>query len=217
MANPQSDTIISEKTDFLNPLVSHDGVAKDVSLAPGFNYKRDNKANRQGDVYIPKGYDACQTPGYAIAPLLPYLHLDWTIWEPADGDGNLTIALFRAGFKVLGTDILSGQNFFDFQPVIWDCLITNPPYSIKYQWLERCYDLSKPFALLVPVEMIGAQRAQNLFRQYGIELMLLNRRVNFKMPRKGWNTKGAQFPVLWLCWQMLHREINYGEIERIEL
>lgn len=31
------------------------------------------KTNRGGDKYVPQGHDACQTPAYALPPLMPYL------------------------------------------------------------------------------------------------------------------------------------------------
>lgn len=175
-----------------------------------------SKINQGGDLYSPKGYDACQTPAYAIDPLLPYLDKDWIIWEPAAGENNLVEALYDSNYstnQVVVSDILTGQNFFEFSPELWDCLVTNPPYSIKYQWLERCYQLDKPFALLVPVEILGAKTAQNLLKQYGFEMMLLNKRVDFKMPNKGWDSS-AQFPVLWLCWQILPDKVMFGEINK---
>jgi hypothetical protein len=181
-----------------------------------FDYKRDNKSNQLGNLYEPKGYDACQTPAYAIDPLLPYLAKDFTIWEPAAGENNLVEALYDSGFKtdqVLVSDILTDQNFFEYVPNNWDCLVTNPPYSIKYKWLERCYDLGKPFALLVPVETLGAKTAQYLLRKFGFEMMLLDKRVDFKMPNKGWNSS-AQFPVFWLCWQLLPQQIMFGELNK---
>jgi hypothetical protein len=180
-----------------------------------FNYKRDNKSNRAGDAYVPQGYDACQTPGYAIDPLLPFILPAWKVWEPACGDGILVEALYDAGCSekaVIGTDILTGQNFLEFEPVGWDCIITNPPYSIKYDWLMRCYELGKPFALLLPVETLGARSAQELMKQYGFEILLLDSRVDFQMPRKGWEGS-AQFPVLWMCWHMLPAPVMFGSIE----
>ena len=182
--------------------------------AAPINYKRDNKSNRAGDQYVPQGYDACQTPAYAIDPLLPYLERDWTIWEPAAGEGLLVEALFDSGFdSVAQSDILTGQNFFEHDPSDWDCLVTNPPYSIKYEWLKRCYELGRPFALLVPVETIGAKTAQELMQKYGYEIMLLDQRVDFKMPNAGWDGAGSQFPVLWLCWQLLPKSVVFGSIE----
>jgi hypothetical protein len=174
------------------------------------------KLNQAGSIYEPKGYDACQTPAYAIDPLLPYLDADWVIWEPAAGENNLVEAFYDSSYstdQVVISDILTGQNFFEFKPEYWDCLITNPPYSIKYQWLERCYQLGKPFALLVPVEILGAKTAQILLKKYGFEMMLLNKRVDFKMPNKGWDSS-AQFPVLWLCWQILPDKVMFGEINK---
>lgn len=182
-----------------------------------YNYKRDERVSRPTDIYQPKGYDACQTPAYAIDPMLPFLHPDFVIWEPAAGEHYLVEALYDSGFKteqVIISDILTDQNFFEYTPDChWDCLITNPPYSIKYQWLERCYQLGRPFALLVPVEVLGTKTAQQLLREYGFEMMLLDKRVDFKMPNKGWDSS-AQFPVFWLCWQMLPQQVMFGELHK---
>jgi hypothetical protein len=179
------------------------------------------KLNRAGDAKESKGFDRCNTPPYALDPLLPYIRREWVVWESAAGTGNLYEALAPHVCGIIGTElrtedigdeIQGGRNFFDWQPRAWDVLITNPPYSIKFDWLERCYALGKPFALLVPVETIGAQAAQRQMERYGCELLLLNRRVNFEMPSKGWEGGSAQFPVLWLCWQMLPAPIVYGRL-----
>jgi hypothetical protein len=61
--------------------------------------------------------------------------------------------------------------------------------------------------------MIGAQSAQKFMKKYGAEILLLDKRVNFKMPNKGWGGT-AQFPVLWLCHKLLPEPIMYGHIER---
>jgi hypothetical protein len=145
--------------------------------------------------------DRCQTPAYALDPLLPYLPPpdDQTIiWEPAAGEAYLAWALYDHGYAVAQSDVLTGQNFFHYEPPLdWSVIVTNPPYSIKYDWLARCYALGKPFALLMPVEMIAASTAQRLFKQYGIEILMPDKRINFKMPNAGWNGNGAQFPTCW--------------------
>lgn len=157
--------------------------------------------------------DRCQTPPYALAPLIPYLKKDWLIWESACGDGLLVYELKRQGFQVGGTDILSGHNFFNVRLKDFGCIVTNPPYSIKFQWLAQCYWLGQPFALLLPVETLGAQKAQTLFKQFGMELILLNRRVHFKMPHIGWVGSSAQFPVAWFTWQLnIGNELTYAEL-----
>ncbi|MCB0176137.1 MAG: DUF3102 domain-containing protein [Anaerolineae bacterium] len=160
------------------------------------------KSSQVGDIYTAHGYDACQTPAYAADPILPYIKPGWKVWEPAVGEGLLKNALCEAGFPVVSSDILYGQNFFEYEPESWDCLITNPPYSIKYDWLKRCFSLGKPFALLLPVETIAAESGAVLFRKFGgLEVIFVTPRINFKMPNAGWSGNGAQFPTAWFTWK----------------
>lgn len=60
-------------------------------------------------------YDQCQTPPYALKPLLPFLPRV-PIWEPAAGEGMLSSGLKAAGFKVIEGDIITGQDFFETPP-----------------------------------------------------------------------------------------------------
>lgn len=170
------------------------------------------KLNQATDPSVSQPMDRCMTPAYALDPLLPYLSDAATVWEPAAGTGNILRAL--APRRVIGSDLhgeYAGHDFFKWEPPAFDVIVTNPPYSIKFKWLERCYDLGRPFALLVPVETIGAKSAQGPMERHGCELLLLNRRVNFDMPNKGF-AGAAQFPVLWLCWKLLPAPIVYGRI-----
>ena len=46
-------------------------------------------------------------------------------------------------------------DFFDCaSDDVYDGVITNPPYSLKDKFIEHCYELDKPFALLLPVTAI---------------------------------------------------------------
>lgn len=172
------------------------------------------KANRAADHTQPGNLDCCQTPAYALTPLLPYIPQSWRVWECAAGEGRLVVALRSHGYTVEASDVLDGQDFFRYEPAAWDCIVTNPPYSIKYKWLARCYTLGKPFALLLPVEVLGSGKAQSMFAHYGSEVLLLNKRVNFKMPNAGWAGTGAQFPTAWFTWQMgLGAALVYGRLD----
>jgi hypothetical protein len=161
------------------------------------------------------GYDNCGTPTYALYPLIPYLG-GKTIWESAEGEGFISTAFRDFGWKVFGSDINQGEDF-DFLKTslaysMWDVQVTNPPFSLKYKWLEQSYATGKPFALLLPVETLGAQAAQKLFKKNGMELIVLSQRVNFKMPVKGWDCQ-AQFPVAWFTWGLeIGEKITYATI-----
>lgn len=148
------------------------------------------------------GRDKMFTPYYGVEPLLPYLRLDQTIWEPAAGEGHMVQALMQSGFVVTASELDDGQDYFTYEPTEpWDIQVSNPPYSIKYKWLARAYSLGKPFALLMPADTLQAATAQRLFRQYGYQMLLPDKRIDYKTPHKGWDSS-AQFTSAWFCWQM---------------
>jgi hypothetical protein len=160
-----------------------------------------------------KGKDHCQTPYYALDPLLPYLNKGWSYWEPAQGKGNIVSRLKHLGFRVYGSDILIGQDFYTWQPETWDCQLTNPPFSHKYRWLHRSYTLKKPFALLMPIDVLGSKKAQALFEKFGIEIILLNQRINYEMPIKKYLGSGAQFTSAWYTFGLnIGQTLTYGKI-----
>jgi len=186
------------------------------------------KENRKGDPNTSQIMDQCQTPMYAVEILLPYLK-NCYIWEPAAGKGYICEYLAYWGYFVQGSDIIYDEthNFFIYDiakdPEVhgpyedtfeWDVIVTNPPYSIKYQWIQRCLELGKPFALLVPVETIATQRFAKFVEQYGeFEYIIPHQRVDFIMPNKGTDGAGAQFPVLWLT-----KGLNIGQtITRVKM
>ena len=157
--------------------------------------------------------DDFQTPPIALEPLIPFLNPDWTIWECAVGKGNLSKELMKKGFNVIETDILGGN--FDFltqKPIQWDCIITNPPFSLKQEFLQRCYELGTPFALLLPLTGLEGKKRGELFRKYGIQLIIPNKRINFETPSgKG---GGSWFQTVWFCYGLnLPKELNFVKLE----
>ena len=142
--------------------------------------------------------DVFQTPGYAISPLLAHIPKDWIVWESACGKGNLKREFEKQGYKVIGTDINSGHDFRVYEPDKYDCVVTNPPYSIKQEFLSRCYQLGKPFALLLPLTALETRKRQELFESNGVEIVLLDKRINFETP----NGRGGDswFSTAWFTW-----------------
>jgi hypothetical protein len=142
--------------------------------------------------------DEFQTPAHALDPLLPHLHKYKRIWEPACGKGNLVHALTEHGHDVVGTDILTGHDFCMWQPDEWDAIVTNPPYRYKQEFLERAYLLGKPFAFLMPLTTLETEKRQRLFREYGLEVIFVPKRINFETPSG--NGTGAWFATAWFTW-----------------
>lgn len=149
-----------------------------------------------------------QTPDYAIKPLLPYIKKDWVIWECACGRGNIVKAFELEGYSIFGTDILSGKDFLMWQPEGYDCIITNPPYSIKQDFLQRAYNLKKPFAFLLPLTTFETYKRQYLFKNYGLEVIFFDKRINFETPSG--NGSGSWFATAWFTNGLnIGKELNF--------
>lgn len=147
-----------------------------------------------------KKLDNYQTPISALEPLVPYLRLAGIrkIWEPACGVGNLVYGLNEAGFVCLGTDILedSRWDFLTSEASNYEAIVTNPPYTLKNEFLARCYELGKPFALLMNITSLEGRKRQALYRENGIEVIMPNGRINYATEH-GNDTNGAWFYSAW--------------------
>jgi len=146
------------------------------------------KANNRSDIF--------QTPNTALEPILRFIPKEYSIWEPASANGNIVKFFSGSGYNITGTDLTIGVDFFtsDIQS---DCIITNPPYSIKDKWIDRCYKLNRPFMLLLPITALEGIKRQKLYEENGIQLILFNRRINYETPSgKG---SGSYFSSSWFC------------------
>lgn len=167
--------------------------------------------------------DRFQTPPYALSLIIPHLQNNdlRRIHEPAAGDGYIVKTLESKDFHVTKSDILTGIDFLKPSDLPFalefDAIVTNPPFSKKQQFLNRCYQLRRPFALLMPSTMIATGQAIKLFTQYGIEIIQPSRRICYKTPYKGWawieeNPKSdrygqivetaSQFPSAWYTYRL---------------
>jgi hypothetical protein len=142
--------------------------------------------------------DEVFTPPYAINPLIPYLKKDWLIFECAYGEGNLANALRSYEFSVFGNcdyDFLGDTTEWC---KIFDCIITNPPFSKKTKFLKKCFDIGKPFALLLPLTALEGKERNLLYRENEIQLIIPDKRIHFIMtaPHKS-QKSSAWFQTAW--------------------
>jgi hypothetical protein len=141
--------------------------------------------------------DMFETPSYAVDLLVPYIPRSiGRIWECACGSGRLVRALEAHGFRVAGTDTECDFLAHDC-PFYADAIITNPPFSLKRQFYERCTEQDMPFALLIPFDM--SLWLCEAIRQ-GCRLLVPTRRVDYITPTgKSGKQSSAQFHSCWLC------------------
>ena len=158
--------------------------------------------------------DDFQTPPLALRPLFQYLKRDWHIWECAEGRGNLTEGLLEEGYRVTGTDILTGHDFLTWAPDSYDCIVTNPPFTLKQQFLSRAYSLGKPFAFLLPLTTFETGKRQELFNRYGVEVIMFDRRINFEQPTLG--ESKSWFATAWFTnWLNIGRQLTFVSLNEV--
>ena len=114
------------------------------------------------------------------------------------------------------THLSAGQDFFSTEPPPCDYIISNPPYSLKGEVLERLFDLDKPFAMLVGVVgLFESQRRFEMFREHDFELLYFNRRVayfkSYKDPAPSLN---PPFSSVYVCRGILPKTIVFEEIAK---
>ena len=166
--------------------------------------------------YIQKEkYDEIYTPEYAIKPLLEYIPKGITIWECCDfGKSKITEVLKKHGCNVISTG--KNENFFEFIPNNdFDMIITNPPYSLKDDFIKRCYEWDKPFCLLLPITALEGKNRGKMFREKGIEVLVLDGRVQFMENMiKDYNKKksGNWFNTSWFCYNVLPNKLIFKEL-----
>jgi hypothetical protein len=128
------------------------------------------------------------TPNYATELLGPFIPKNvHMIWECAAGTGKIAKVLREHNYHVLATDINGNfgksVNFLTDKPDIgWepDCIITNPPYSIKRKWFIKCIEYDLPFALLISGDY--SLWTIDAIRKYNCEKIIPDHRIDYITP-----------------------------------
>ena len=154
-------------------------------------------------------YDELYTPEEAIYPILKYLDKSKVYWECTDfGESNITKVLRENGFKAVNTSKVEIDFLKDDIDFYFDVIITNPPYSLKNEFIKKCYEYDKPFLLLLPLTALEGKERNELYKKYGIEIIVLNKRINFMK-----NKNNVWFNTSWFCRGICDKQLNFEKVE----
>jgi hypothetical protein len=167
---------------------------------------RKPKTNQPQTPNEAQGRDFFQTPNYAVDLLVPYIPTNVRrIWECAAGKRKITDRLIYCGYDTYSTDLQDDvpANFltWDLQDqYTWcDAIITNPPFSLKRKFWNRCREYNVPFALLIPADYSGwiIKAIQD-----GAEKIIPTRRIDYITPTglSGATGHTSYYHSMWLTW-----------------
>lgn len=154
-----------------------------------------------------KNQDEYYTPSLLVYPILQYIKPQSTIWCPFDtSTSEYVLILQEAGHTVIHSHIIDGKDFFTYTPLSFDYIISNPPFSKKKEVLQRCYDLGKPFALLLGLPILNYQEIGNFFLNKSLQLLIFDKKVSY-------DGNTASFNSSYFCSNLLPRDLSFHHLE----
>jgi len=155
--------------------------------------------------------DVYETPAWVTAALVAEgFREPYAVWEPACGSGKIVRVLDMLGLgqvPVIGTDIETGNDFLT-TPAIWcDCIITNPPYDLATEFIERALAVANirhgQVMMLLRTDFDHAKSRRHLFADcpaFAKKLVLTRRIRWFEDERKA----SPSFNHAWFIWDWEH-------------
>jgi hypothetical protein len=151
--------------------------------------------------------DEYYTPKILVDMILPHLKPFKKIWCPFDTvDSEFVLGLLEAGHDVICSHIWTGKDFFFYEPPDFDCIVSNPPFSLKLEVLKRLYQFDKPFAVLLGLPILNYQEVGNFFLNKPLQLLIVDKKVSF-------DGNTASFNTSYFCNKVLPRDLMFAHLE----
>ena len=164
-----------------------------------------------------KASDEYYTPREAVIPILKYIDKgnkkQYTVWCPFDKEDSEYVKCIREeGHKVIFSHIDDGKNFFEYEPEEhYDCIISNPPFSLKDDVLKILYELETPYAILLPLPTLQGQKRFEYLKD--CQALIFDKRINFySNEARTQMAKGVAFASIYICRDFLPRDLIFEKL-----
>ena len=147
------------------------------------------------------------TPKYAWENINNFLPKDKVIWEAFYGDGESGKYLTELGYNTIHEPI----DFFNNDK--GDIIVSNPPFDITREIMDRLYDLDKPFILILPSSKINTQYFRK-WKDKNLQIIIPRKRIHFGKKVEGktpenWRN-ACYFDCFYYCYKIgLERDITW--------
>jgi len=150
-------------------------------------------------------HDDYMTPKCAWEAVKNYIPANKVIWEAFYGNGDSGKYLKELGFNVIHEDI----DFFTHNK--GDIVVSNPPFTLKKEIIERLVSLNKPFMLIMPSSTLNCKYVRESIKNE-IQIIIPRKRIQFKKLEAGKliDTNKCNFDCFYFCYKMgLSRDIIF--------
>tara|TARA_R110002096_G_scaffold156243_3_gene320830 strand:- start:1099 stop:1587 length:489 start_codon:yes stop_codon:yes gene_type:complete len=139
-------------------------------------------------------HDDYMTPKSAWESVKKYIPNDKIIWEAFYGDGKSGKYLEELGFNVIHEKI----DFFEENR--GEIIISNPPFSLAKDIMNRLYELDKPFILIFPSSKIYTQYFRK-WKNKNIQIIIPRKRIQFVKNGNDLQNK-CNFDCFYYCYKI---------------
>ena len=145
--------------------------------------------------------------------LLKLETINQNIWEPACGSGELAKVFEAAGYKVISSDLIdrgfgrSGVDFLKCNKTFDGDIITNPPYSLAQEFIEKAIEVvndGNKVIMFLKVQFLEGKSRKKLFEKYppktvwiSSSRILCAKNADFEKGRK----QGSAVAYAWYVWE----------------
>ena len=158
-------------------------------------------------------FDELYTPKNAVLPLVKYINKSLKIVLPFDSKKSEYYKVFKElGYNITCLHLDNGEDFFLNMFDEYDIIISNPPFSIKDQILERLYLIDKPFIMLLPLTALSGIKRVSMFKKFGLDLIVFDKRINYII--RGKQSKGNWFASAYFTYKVLKDKLVFEELVR---
>lgn len=167
--------------------------------------------------------DECLSPRYVVEPIVPFIMAKGfkDILCPFDKENSMYVRVLKSNGFIVKNSHKDDVNFFEYDARTLnsdiDCIVSNPPFSLKDKVLKRLFELGKPFAMLMPITALGGKKRQEMFKKYGIEVLFLGERTGFYTKNDLTQIKeNTAFECCYICHNLLPEKIMYATMKKIQ-
>jgi hypothetical protein len=160
--------------------------------------------------------DFYETPRWLTEAIIPHLrpYAPQRILEPAAGHGAI-VRLLESAFpeaEIDTGDVSTGQDFLVHPyPADYDLIMTNPPYSLALDFIQRALDLRRTeqsvVGMLLRVNFAGGQARAPFFRRNKPSIYITPRRPDFT------GGGGDATEYAWFVWDGRQHNVEWLDTE----